>query len=203
VGANTPLTATNAAAQDERPKSALARSQPLPGQPPVWQRLATHAAEAAAKRARAQGEGGGEQQSARTHRSEESAPDSILSGPSPLQQRLQRLVRHASTQKRGESQERIQTVKASMRALSASYQRELEAMTQRVARRPLLIEEEARRRERVEARRRALIAIKESLDRANVKEQSRFFDADELEDLDLVFDFGASASRPRSAAALG
>jgi len=77
--------------------------------------------------------------------------------------------------------------KSALNQRSAQYAKELEAMQQRIRERPLLMEMEKREGDRVEARRKALLAMKESFERAgmSVKTYAKFFDAEELELLDI------------------
>lgn len=84
-----------------------------------------------------------------------------------------------------------QAVKEGKRALKRNdqeWQSRVAEMKERVKSRPLLIQTYNQQQGRIEARRKALIAIKESLDKAGVKDQSKFFDPQELRDLDLHWD---------------
>jgi hypothetical protein len=79
--------------------------------------------------------------------------------------------------------------RAADREAAAAQQR----MTQNVRRKPLLVDSEARARQRLTARVDALWKIKESLDKTGVTDYTRFFDQEELDDLHVDF------SRPRPA----
>ncbi len=74
-----------------------------------------------------------------------------------------------------------------LKQADAEWAERVDAMKARVRERPLLVESYNNAAGRVEARKRALLAIKESLDKAGIEDQSRFFDQDELRDLDLNF----------------
>jgi hypothetical protein len=56
-------------------------------------------------------------------------------------------------------------------------------MKARVRSRPLLVESYNSAAGRIEARKKALLAIKESLEKAGIKDQAKFFDKSELSDL--------------------
>lgn len=61
----------------------------------------------------------------------------------------------------------------------------LEEIQERVDRAPLLLETDKRQRERIQARRKALLAVRDSLVAAGVKDYRRFFDEQELDELEL------------------
>lgn len=69
----------------------------------------------------------------------------------------------------------------------AAWASRVDEMKARVRSRPLLVETYNSTAGRIEARKKALLAIKESLDKAGIKDQAKFFDQDELRDLDLKF----------------
>ncbi|XXQ35969.1 Uncharacterized protein family UPF0564 [Plasmodiophora brassicae] len=64
--------------------------------------------------------------------------------------------------------------------------RRLKEMRERVDRRPLLLESGATNRERILARQKALVAVKDSLLAAGIRDYRRFFDEDELDDLEMT-----------------
>lgn len=74
-----------------------------------------------------------------------------------------------------------------MKEKDAAWAERVNEMKAKVRSRPLLVESYNNAAGRMEARRKALLAIKESLDKAGIEDQSRFFDAQELADLDLKF----------------
>ena len=74
-----------------------------------------------------------------------------------------------------------------MKEKDAAWAERVNEMKEKVRKRPLLVESYNNAAGRMEARRKALIAIKESLDKAGIEDQSRFFDPQELADLDLKF----------------
>lgn len=67
------------------------------------------------------------------------------------------------------------------------YQAQREQLLKRVYSGPTLLDRYKFDQDRVESRRKALLAIKEGLDRAGIKDYKRFFDPDELADLGLKF----------------
>lgn len=74
-----------------------------------------------------------------------------------------------------------------MKEKDEAWATRVDEMKQRVRSRPLLVESYNSAAGRIDARKKALIAIKESLDKAGIKNQAKFFDAQELADLDLKF----------------
>ena len=74
-----------------------------------------------------------------------------------------------------------------MKEKDAAWAARVDEMKQRVRSRPLLVESYNNAAGRLEARKKALLAIKESLDKAGIEDQARFFDPQELADLDLKF----------------
>jgi hypothetical protein len=77
--------------------------------------------------------------------------------------------------------------KKEIKEADAQWAARVNEMKQRVRQRPLLVESYNSVNGRIEARKKALIAIKESLDKAGIKDQAKFFDQQELNDLDLKF----------------
>eukprot|EP01006_Ploeotia_vitrea_P035030 TRINITY_DN65831_c7_g2_i2.p1 TRINITY_DN65831_c7_g2~~TRINITY_DN65831_c7_g2_i2.p1 ORF type:complete len:845 (+),score=440.87 TRINITY_DN65831_c7_g2_i2:341-2536(+) len=85
-----------------------------------------------------------------------------------------------------ESQERqIKQRRRAMREQAKRYAAARDAMMAKVASRPLLIEFDQREKERVAQRRKALLAIKASLDEAGISDYQRYFNQEELDDLNL------------------
>lgn len=74
-----------------------------------------------------------------------------------------------------------------MKDKDAAWAARVSEMKARVRSRPLLVESYNSAAGRIEARKKALWAIKESLDKAGITDQARFFDQQELADLDLKF----------------
>ena len=74
-----------------------------------------------------------------------------------------------------------------MQEKDAAWAARVNEMKSRVRNRPLLVESYNSTAGRIEARKKALLAIKESLDKAGIKDQAKFFDPQELADLDLKF----------------
>lgn len=77
--------------------------------------------------------------------------------------------------------------KKDMAEADAAWAAKVNEMKSRVRSRPLLVESYNSTAGRIEARKKALLAIKESLDKAGIKDQAKFFDPSELADLDLKF----------------
>lgn len=78
-----------------------------------------------------------------------------------------------------------QSLCVGVREKDKEYARQLAEMKERVRARPLLIESDKLEVERLEKRRKALLTVKESLDKAGIKNYNKFFDKEELEILDL------------------
>merc|ERR1712046_562298 len=65
------------------------------------------------------------------------------------------------------------------------WEKDLKRIKQSARQGPLLMETDNRAERKIQARRKALLAIKEGFIKAGVKDLSRFFDKQELEDLQL------------------
>jgi len=79
----------------------------------------------------------------------------------------------------------VEKKKKLFRDQARTYRKTVKLMQARVKQRPLLIETHRQDLERVKARRKALLGIKESLEASGITDYKRFFDEDELEDLDI------------------
>jgi len=71
-------------------------------------------------------------------------------------------------------------VASAMRASAAAWREQRRAMKARVAQRPLLVESDCDDTKRLERRRRALLSVKDSLDRQGLTNYDRWFDREEL-----------------------
>eukprot|EP01083_Nonionella_stella_P064047 166590_1 len=73
----------------------------------------------------------------------------------------------------------------SMKAASKEYSLRIKHMRQRIEERPLLMEIGRQSLERARARRKALLTLKHTLDESGVRDYKKYFDEDELRDLDI------------------
>ena len=72
--------------------------------------------------------------------------------------------------------DKAEEARRAMQERTREHKREVKAMKQRVKQRPLLLEREKHEQRRMRARKKALFAIKESLDKAGIKDYRQYFD---------------------------
>jgi len=82
--------------------------------------------------------------------------------------------------------ENVQNARKADREREEQYAETLAQIKVRVSQRPLLIETDKQEADKVEARRKALLSIKASLDKAGITDYKSYFDRDELEDMGLI-----------------
>lgn len=130
------------------------------------------------------------QKERRRKREEEERRGTHDRGPSimgdELLERMNALMVDNSSALQRKREMEIANAKELQREMTLEYKRSQQAMLKRVAQRPLLMESSGQDDlRRARARKRALTAVKESLQKAGITDFSRYFDKDELEDLGL------------------
>ena len=101
--------------------------------------------------------------------------------------RVRNKLRQQDSEHRAKVKEQDKAKREEIEKNEKAYRKEVREISRRFDRRPSLLSDEAKRKERVEARRKALLKVKASLDKAGVTDYSSFFDPEELDDLDLHF----------------
>ena len=99
--------------------------------------------------------------------------------------RIRPLLVDNSRELKRRSAEKRQEAERARRNHARAYRRQLKEMKKRVDEAPLLLESDRHLQDQKRARRKALLAVRDSLVEAGVQDYLRFFDSDELDALEL------------------
>jgi hypothetical protein len=103
----------------------------------------------------------------------------------PMKKRLAPFIRARKSKCDERTRESLRASRDSAKLRASQFAEQQEEMLKRVQARPLLLEIDNHDEGRLQARRRALLAIKDSLLRSGVTDFKRFFDPEELDDLEI------------------